>query len=168
MPGITGFELNYCGSGRDFDRFADGVWRGCLAGGRPFLWGYAADDTHASGPKGLSWFVARLASRDEAALKQALRGGACYVSCGPGISAVRASGTKLTVDLEQEAEVAWLRAGQFLGPKLGRGVDGQRRGRCGSLPAARPTGEVLDPRSGATGRAGRRVGVRAGGRARRW
>lgn len=117
VPGITGFELNYAGYGGAYDQLADELWRGCLAARRPFLWAYAADDTHASGPKGLSWFVARLARFDEAALKQALRQGACYVTSGPGISNVSVDGGSLRLELEQESEVAWLRAGQYLGQK---------------------------------------------------
>ncbi|MEN6546259.1 MAG: IPT/TIG domain-containing protein [Armatimonadia bacterium] len=117
VPGITGFELNYAGSGTDYDKLADEIWRGCVAAKRPFLWGYAADDTHGGGKVSLSWFMASLASRDERALKQAMRSGALYVSCGPVIDKISSKGSTITLELGQEAEVAWLRAGQYLAQK---------------------------------------------------
>lgn len=115
LPGLTGFELNYASGGLGFDKLADEVWRGCVAANRPFLWGFAADDTHAGGRKGLSWFSARLPEKSEAALKQALRTGAFYVSSGPVIDTLRVQGQVVRLELPQEAEVAWLRAGQYLG-----------------------------------------------------
>jgi hypothetical protein len=55
--------------------------------------------------------------KTEEALKKALRGGAFYVSSGPIIEDVQVEGHVLRLDLAQEAEVAWLRAGQYLGSK---------------------------------------------------
>ncbi|MGE5531132.1 MAG: two-component regulator propeller domain-containing protein [Bacteroidota bacterium] len=115
LPGLTGFELNYAGSGLTFDKLADEVWRGCVTANRPFLWGFAADDTHAGGPKGLSWFCARLPMKSEAALKAALRSGAFYVSSGPVIEGLQVQGHLIRLDLGQKADVVWLRAGQYLG-----------------------------------------------------
>ncbi|MCE5240881.1 IPT/TIG domain-containing protein [bacterium] len=114
LPGLSGFELNYAGWGARYDALADGVWRACVAAQRPFLWGYAADDTHASGAKGLSWFAARLPERTEKALKHALRTGAFYVSNGPTIANITGTNDSLTIALDQPGDVCWLRDGQFL------------------------------------------------------
>lgn len=114
VPGLTGFELNYNGWATEYEELADGIWRGCVAADRPFLWGYAADDTHSSGPKGRSWFEARLPERTELALKQALRTGAFYVSDGPVIANVTSTADTITIELPEPGDVCWLRAGQFL------------------------------------------------------
>jgi len=113
VPGLSGFELNYGGWALEYEELADGVWRGCVAADRPFLWGYAADDTHAGGPKGLSWFQARLPERTELALKHALRTGAFYVSDGPLISNINSTADSITVEVPEPGDVCWLRAGQF-------------------------------------------------------
>lgn len=113
-PGLAGFELNYTGWALAFDELADGIWRGCVAANRPFLWGYAADDTHASGKKGLSWFEARLPETSELALKQALRSGAFYVSSGPAITNITSTADTTQIELAEPGDVCWLRAGQFL------------------------------------------------------
>lgn len=113
VPGLAGFELNYAGWACAFEELADGIWRGCVAARRPFLWGFAADDTHSGGKKGLSWFEARLPQRTELALKRALRTGAFYVSNGPGITNITSTATSITLELAEPGDVSWLRDGQF-------------------------------------------------------
>jgi len=122
LPGLAGMELQHGGAPVRRDALWDQVLLGCVAAGRPFLWGYAADDTHSRTRIGLSWYAARVARLDESALKTALRAGALYVSNGPAIADVAVSNRTITLKLEQECEVLWLRAGQHLGAEPAAGI----------------------------------------------
>lgn len=117
LPGLAGFEVHYTGDGTSRDALWDEVLRGCYDAGRPFLWGYAADDTHSRTNINLSWYAARLETRDERSLKAALRRGGFYVSNGPEISSVAVQGRTVSLELAQESEVVWLRAGQYQSAK---------------------------------------------------
>lgn len=116
LEGLAGMELNYGGDGLARDALWDRVLTACADAGRPFLWGYAADDTHSYERANLSWFAARLPAMSEAGLKHALRTGAFYVSNGPAIEDIQVTGSTISLTLAQEAEVLWLRAGQHLEP----------------------------------------------------
>ena len=117
LPGLTGLEVNHAGHCLLRDKLWDAVLRGCLDQSRPFLWGFAADDTHSFQKIELSWYAARLDELSEFALKRALRQGAFYISSGPVINDVQVQAHRITLHLEQPADVFWLRAGQFLAPE---------------------------------------------------
>lgn len=119
LEGLTGIELNYAGDGLARDALWDRLLCACAEAGRPFLWGYAADDTHSYERANLSWFAARLSERTEFALKAALRAGAFYVSNSPLIDDIQVTGSTISLTLAQESEVLWLRAGQHLVPPAG-------------------------------------------------
>lgn len=114
LAGLAGIELNYAGDGLSRDALWDRLLVACAEAGRPFLWGYAADDTHSHERANLSWFAARLPEVSEVALKTALRTGAFYASNGPLIDDVLVAGSTISLMLAQESEVLWLRAGQHL------------------------------------------------------
>jgi len=114
LDGLAGIELNYAGNGLSRDALWDRLLTACADAGRPFLWGYAADDTHSYERANFSWFAARLPEVSEAALKHALRTGAFYASNGPTIEDIQVAGSTVSLALGQEAEVLWLRAGQHL------------------------------------------------------
>jgi len=117
LPGLAGMEVHYAGDCAKLDKLWDEVLTGCHGAGRPFLWGYAADDTHSRTSINLSWFSARIAAFDEASLKTALRSGSFYVSNGPEIDDIAVEGRTIRIALPQQAEVLWLRAGQYLGAR---------------------------------------------------
>ncbi len=119
LEGLAGIEVHYSGDARARDGLWDELLRGCLQAGRPFLWAYAADDTHSRTNINLSWYAALLPTVDERSLKQALRTGAHYVSNGPVIEAVQVAGSTITVRAGQPSDIAWLRAGQHLAPEPG-------------------------------------------------
>ncbi|MGD9497063.1 MAG: hypothetical protein AB7Y46_12270 [Armatimonadota bacterium] len=116
LEGLTGIELSYGGDALSREALWDRLLTACADQGRPFLWGYADDDTHSYENANLSWFAARLPEMSERALKQALREGNFYASNGPYIEDVQVSDGTISLALGQEAEVLWLRAGQHLAP----------------------------------------------------
>lgn len=115
LPGLAGLEVHYAGDGTSRDALWDEVLLGCCEAKRPFLWAFAADDTHSRTRINLSWYAARVGKVDESSLKAALRSGAFYVSNGPAIADIAVRGRTITLQLEQESDVVWLRAGQHLG-----------------------------------------------------
>ena len=114
LPGLVGIEVHYTGDGSSRDALWDEVLRGCYEAKRPFLWGFAADDTHSRSKINLSWYAARVAKMDEFSLKAALRQGAFYLSNAPTLSDLAVHGKTITLTLDEEAEVLWLRGGQYL------------------------------------------------------
>ena len=117
LLGLIGLEVHYAGDGTSRDALWDEVLIGCYEQKRPFLWAFAADDTHSRTRLNLSWYAARVPQVDEFSLKAALRNGAFYVSDGPAIADLAVEGQTITLRLEQEADVVWLRAGQHLSTK---------------------------------------------------
>ncbi len=115
LPGLAGMELTHGGDSVRRERLWDCVLTGCRDAGRPFLWGFAADDTHSRRPDriGLSFLVVRLPEFSERALKQALRAGAFYASNGPLIGDIRVEGATISLTLPADCEVRWLKSGQF-------------------------------------------------------
>ena len=75
LPGLTGLDVHYGGDGTSRGALWDQVLTGCYDRGRPFLWGFAGDDTHSTASIDLSWYAARAPKVDESALKTALRAG---------------------------------------------------------------------------------------------
>jgi hypothetical protein len=112
-PGLVGIEISHMGDSSLRDRLWDEVLSACADTGRPFLWGFAADDTHSKKRIGLSWMDMRISDWSEKAIKQALRHGAFYTSTGPTIKAIVVAGKTIKLELDSEAEVRWLRSGQF-------------------------------------------------------
>lgn len=113
VPGVAGLEvLHHDGVHRD--QLWSEVLSGCYRSHRPFLWGFAADDTHSQTQIALSWYAARIPKKDEFALKNALRTGAFYISNGPKIDDIEADDQNITLHLQQESEVLWLCDGQYL------------------------------------------------------
>lgn len=129
IRGLAGMELSCGGDSARRERLWDEVLTLCHDGGRPYLWGFASDDTHSRRQDriGLSFLVARMPEFSERALKSALRSGAFYVSNGPLISDIGVTGATITLTLPQRGEVRWLKSGQFgVGPAVvgpGRGPD---------------------------------------------
>ncbi len=115
LEGLTGMEVSYAGDGLSRDGLWDSVLTACARDGRKFLWGFADDDTHSSERGNLSWFAARLPEMTEVALKHALREGAFYISNGPVIEGIQVvGGAVIAIDTAEEADVLWLRDGQYL------------------------------------------------------
>lgn len=115
LPGLAGIEVNYAGGGSKRDGVWDQVLTACYDARRPFIWAFAADDTHSRTRINLSWYAARVPSVDEFALKAALRHGNFYVSNGPVIDDISVEGAVITLRLGQTSEVLWLSSGQHLG-----------------------------------------------------
>ncbi|MEN8254750.1 MAG: two-component regulator propeller domain-containing protein, partial [Verrucomicrobiota bacterium] len=121
LPGLAGVEVqNVAVYGASNGISRDGLWdevlTGCHDRGRPFIWAFAADDTHSTRPGrfNLSWYAARIPEMDEFALKTALREGAFYVSNGPGIENVSVKGKTVSLKLDENHDVLWLRDGQYV------------------------------------------------------
>ena len=113
FPAWRGLEvLHHDGVHRD--QLWSEVLSGCYRNHRPFLWGFAADDTHSQTQIALSWYAARVPKKDEFALKNALRSGAFYISNGPKIDDIAVDEQNITLRLQQESEVLWLCDGQYL------------------------------------------------------
>jgi len=99
----------------------------CHDRGQPYLWGFAADDTHSKQQDriGLSFLVARMPAFTECALKHALRNGAFYTSNGPLVSDIQVTDHTITITLPAPCDVRWLKSGQYgvgpaaVGPTLG-------------------------------------------------
>ena len=119
LPGLAGLEVHYAGGAHSRDGLWDEILRGCVEADRPFLWAYAADDTHSRTNINLSWYAALVPSVDERSLKAALRGGAIYVSNGPTIETIQVRGSAITIRAGQPSDIVWLRAGQHLAQKPG-------------------------------------------------
>ncbi len=117
LDGLAGIEVNYAGDGLSREALWDELLTACADEGRPFLWGYGADDTHSYERANLSWFAARLPEVSERVLKTALRAGGFYASNGPVIDDIQVSDGAISLALGQEADVLWLRAGQHLPPE---------------------------------------------------
>ncbi len=122
LEGLTGMEVSYSGDALSREALWDEVLTACAREGRPFLWGFADDDTHSSTNANLSWFEARLPEISEFALKQALREGAFYISNGPAIADIQVAGSTITLRLPEAAEVLWLRDGQYLAAEPGETI----------------------------------------------
>lgn len=114
LAGLTGIEVNYGGDALSREALWDRILTACANEGRPFLWGFAADDTHSYERANLSWFAARLPEVTEFALKRALREGGFYISNGPVIDDIQMADGTISLTLGQEADVLWLCAGQHL------------------------------------------------------
>ena len=121
-------------------------WR-ATDSGRPFLWGFAADDTHSHTRIGQCWYAARLAEVNEFALKSALRTGAFYASNGPAIEDIQVQDRTITLKLEQPGDVLWLRGGQFIGVDANREITVTSETGKEPLREAGPSGAHLEPRS---------------------
>jgi len=115
LPGLAGIEIQHGWVPSKRDELWDGLLMACYDSGRPFLWGFAADDTHSHTRIGQCWYAARLPEMNEFALKAALRKGAFYASNGPAIADIQVRDRTITLKLEQESDVLWLRGGQFIG-----------------------------------------------------
>lgn len=114
VPGLTGVEVSYRGDGVTRDELWDRLLSRCYDANRPFLYGFAADDTHSLTDIDKAWFAALVETVDSFSLKKALRSGAFYISNGPRIDEIRVEGATVTLRLPLECDVLWLRAGQFL------------------------------------------------------
>ncbi len=119
LDGLTGMEVNYHGDALARDGLWDEVLTGCARDGRQFIWGFADDDTHSSATGNLSWFAARLPEMTELALKRALREGAFYISNGPLIDDIQVTDSTIALRLPDQADVLWLRDGQYLAAEAG-------------------------------------------------
>jgi sugar lactone lactonase YvrE len=125
LKGLAGIELSHGGNSTPRERLWDRLLTACVDAGRPFLWGYAADDTHSHTNIGRSWLAMRLPVVDEFAIKRALRSGAFYTSNGPAIDDISIAGSTIRLRLPRASEVRWLKSGQFgtgpavVGPKPG-------------------------------------------------
>lgn len=125
LPGLAGMEVTHRGGGAVRDCLWDQVLRSCVEQGRAFLWGFAADDTHSRSRIGLSWYAALLETDDEFGLKAALRSGAFYVSNGPAIEEIAVQGGTVRLASEFEADVLWLRDGQYVTEDAATRVSGE-------------------------------------------
>ena len=116
LPGLAGLEVHSAGNGTFRDDLWDNVLVDCYDADRPFLWGFAVDDTHSLSPGycNLSWYAARVPATNEFALKNALRNGAFYVSSGPAILDIAVEGDVISLDFDGQYDVLWLRDGQYV------------------------------------------------------
>jgi hypothetical protein len=128
LDGLTGMEVNYKSDALSREALWDRVLTVCAREGRPFIWGFGSDDTHYLSRSNLSWFAARVPEVTEFALKKALREGAFYISNGPLIRDIQVSGSTITLHLPEEADVLWLRDGQYIGTEAGETVVNPRAG----------------------------------------
>lgn len=104
---FTGIDITYMGSGPDADSLWDRLLVDCYDQGRPFLFGFGADD-HGHFK---SWSHAWLDTLSEAALKRAFRTGAFYASNGPSIDSIRCSGNSVRLYLPEASDVVWIKGG---------------------------------------------------------
>jgi hypothetical protein len=110
---LQAMEVNHSGRAEPFEELWDRVLTWRARRNLPPLWGTGADDTHSITDIDRSWIALRLESLTEAAVKAALRRGAFYASNGPVIRDIQVEGTTITVKLPAEADVRWVRDGQF-------------------------------------------------------
>ncbi len=155
LEGLAGIEVSHEGNSVLRDGLWDQLLTACADAGRPFLWGYAADDTHSRTNIGLSWLAMRLPRVDEFAIKAALRSGAFYTSNGPAIADIAVDGRTICLRLPEAAEVRWLKSGQFgcgpavVGPVAGENHCLQRdAGATESCYTLSETDGTLDAKAG--------------------
>ncbi|OGS36049.1 MAG: hypothetical protein A2293_05945 [Elusimicrobia bacterium RIFOXYB2_FULL_49_7] len=112
---LAGIEISHGGNSLKCEALWDSLLTICHDNGRPYLWGYGADDSHSieQDKIGLSFVTARLLDFTEKDLKKALNEGAFYTSNGPSIAEITVTGKRISLVLSQESEVRWLKSGQW-------------------------------------------------------